>query len=62
MTEGVDYDKTFMIQTGKICSINEVENDFLERHQDFEVVKIVDLLDNGTRFGIWAKRKETQND
>ena len=58
MTEGTDYDKIFLIQTDEIRSVNQIEKDFLERHKDLEIVKIEDLLDSGTRFGVWTKNKE----
>ena len=58
MTEGIDFDKIFVIETEQIYSVNEIEKDFLERHQDLEIVKIIDALDNGKKFGVWAKKKE----
>lgn len=60
MTEGVDFDKLFVIEAEQIYSVNEIEKDFLERHQDLEIVKIIDALDNGKKFGVWAKKKETK--
>lgn len=62
MTEGVDFDRMFIIKAEQKYSVNEIEKDFLERHQDLEIVKIIDLLDNGTRFGVWAKNKKTNID
>jgi len=60
MIEGVDYDKLFLIETNEICLVDKIEKDFLERHQDLEIVKIIDALDNGKKFGVWAKKKETK--
>ena len=62
MTEGVDFDRMFVIKAEQIYSVNEIEKDFLERHQDLEIVKIVDLLDDGTRFGVWAKNRKANID
>ena len=66
MTEGVDYDKLFVIDVdpgyfGKVTD-ELIQQEFEERHSDLTVVKIYNFVEeeHPEKFAIWTKYKETK--